>query len=151
MSFWNQMRIGTSAMSAQRMRMDIISNNIANSETTRTAAGGPYKRQDVVFMTSEENAFLPKFARARRGEPINTSSNERGVRVSEVITDDAEGMKVYDPSNPDADETGFVTYPNVNMVVEMTNMLSATRSYEAGMAVISFAKSMASRSIDIGR
>ncbi len=151
MSFWNQLRIGTSALSAQRLRMDVISNNIANAETTRTAEGGAYKRQDVIFMEDEENAFLPKFARARRGEDINVSSDDRGVRVSEFITDESEGLRVYDPSHPDADEEGFVTYPNVNMVVEMTNMLSATRSYEAGLAVINFAKQMALRSIDIGR
>jgi flagellar basal-body rod protein FlgC len=151
MSFWNQMRIGTSGLNAQRLRMDVISNNIANAETTRTAEGGAYKRKDVVFMTDEENAFLPKFARARRGEPINSSTDQRGVRVAEITTDDGEGMKVYDPSHPDADENGYVTYPNVNLVVEMTNMLSATRSYEANLAVINFAKQMALRSLDIGR
>ncbi len=151
MSFWNQMRIGTSGLNAQRLRMDVISNNIANAETTRTAEGGAYKRRDVVFMADEENAFLPKFARARRGEPINSSSDKRGVRVSEITVDEEEGMRVYDPSHPDADEEGYVTYPNINLVVEMTNMLSATRSYEANLAVVNFAKQMALRSIDIGR
>ena len=151
MSFWNQMRIGTSGLNVQRLRMDIISNNIVNAETTRTAEGGAYKRADVVFMADEENAFLPKFARARRGEPINSSADERGVRVADITTDETEGMRVYDPSHPDADTSGYVTYPNVNLVVEMTNMLSATRSYEAGLAVVNFAKQMALRSLDIGR
>lgn len=151
MSFWNQLRIGTTALNAQRTRMDVISNNIANAETTRTASGGPFQRQDVIFMEDEKKAFLPKFARARRGEDINVSADQTGVRVAQIKTDTSEGQRVYDPTNPDADETGYVTYPNVNMVVEMTNMLSATRSYEAGLAVINFAKTMATRAIDIGR
>lgn len=151
MSFWNQIRIGTSALNAQRTRMDVISNNIANAETTRTAAGGPFQRQDVIFVEDEKNAFLPKFARLRRGIDTNVSADQVGVRVAEIKTDESEGQRVYDPTHPDADEDGYVIYPNVNMVVEMTNMLSATRSYEAGLAVINFAKSMATRAIDIGR
>lgn len=151
MSFWTALRIGSSGMSAQRLRMDIISNNVANAETTRTAEGGPYKRQDVVFMPKAQSTFLPEFVRARQAQNTESTSEERGVKVAEVTTDDSEGLKVYDPSHPDADEEGFVTYPNVNLVVEMTNMLSATRSYEANLAVINFAKQMALRAIDIGR
>jgi len=151
MSFWTQLRISASGMSAQRLRMDIISNNIANAETTRTAEGGPYKRQDVVFMPKAQNTFLPEFVRARQSQDVELASEERGVKVAQVTTDDSEGTKVYDPSHPDADADGFVTYPNVNMVVEMTNMLSATRSYEANLAVVSFAKQMALKAIDIGR
>ena len=151
MSFWTALRIGSSGMSAQRLRMDIISNNIANAETTRTAEGGPYKRQDVIFMPKAQSTFLPEFIRARQAQDIEAISEERGMKVAEVTTDDSEGLKVYDPSHPDADKDGFVTYPNVNMVVEMTNMLSATRSYEANLAVINFAKQMAIRAVDIGR
>jgi flagellar basal-body rod protein FlgC len=151
MSFWTALRIGSSGMSAQRLRMDIISNNIANAETTRTAEGGPYKRQDVIFMPKAQSTFLPEFIRARQAQDIEALSEERGMKVAEVTTDDSEGLKVYDPSHPDADKDGFVTYPNVNMVVEMTNMLSATRSYEANLAVINFAKQMAIRAVDIGR
>jgi len=151
MSFWTALRIGSSGMSAQRLRMDIISNNIANAETTRTAEGGPYKRQDVIFMPKAQSTFLPEFIRARQAQDIEAISEERGMKVAEVTTDDSEGLKVYDPSHPDADIDGFVTYPNVNMVVEMTNMLSATRSYEANLAVINFAKQMALRAVDIGR
>lgn len=151
MSFWTALRIGSSGMSAQRLRMDIISNNIANAETTRTAEGGPYKRQDVIFMPKAQSTFLPEFIRARQAQDFEAISEERGMKVAEVTTDVSEGLKVYDPSHPDADEDGFVTYPNVNMVVEMTNMLSATRSYEANLAVINFAKQMAIRAVDIGR
>lgn len=151
MSFWTALRIGSSGMSAQRLRMDIISNNIANAETTRTAEGGPYKRQDVIFMPKAQSTFLPEFIRARQAQNFEAISEERGMKVAEVTTDDSEGLKVYDPSHPDADKDGFVIYPNVNMVVEMTNMLSATRSYEANLAVINFAKQMAIRAVDIGR
>ncbi|MEI7988312.1 MAG: flagellar basal body rod protein FlgC [Chloroflexota bacterium] len=151
MSFWNQFRIGAEGLNVQRLRMDVISNNIANAETTRTAEGGAFKRKDVIFIEDERNAFLPKFARALRGENTNVSADQRGVRVSEIKTDDTEGQKVYDPNHPDADSEGYVTYPNVNMVVEMTNMLSATRSYEANLAIVNFAKTMARSSIDIGR
>jgi flagellar basal-body rod protein FlgC len=148
MSVWNILRVGASALSAQRLRLDIISNNIANAETTRTAEGGPYKRQDVVFTPQGSNSFLPQFIAARRGMQQPTG----GVQVSQIVSDGADnGPRVYDPSHPDADKDGFVTYPNVNMVVEMTNMLSASRSYEAGMAVIDAAKRMALKALDIGR
>ncbi|KAA3648407.1 MAG: flagellar basal body rod protein FlgC [Chloroflexi bacterium] len=153
MSFWNTLRVGMSGLSAQRLRLDVIANNVANAETTRTEEGGPYRRKDVVFTPQGQDQFLPGLVKARRTE--NASPNALldvgGVRVSEVITDDEELPKVYDPSHPDADEEGFVTYPNVNIVVEMTNMLSATRSYEANLSIIEAAKSMALRALDIGR
>jgi flagellar basal-body rod protein FlgC len=149
MSFWNMLQIGASALSAQRLRMDVISNNIANSETTRTESGGPYQRQDVVFQTSQKDSFLPAFIRARHvQDAMETKVN--GVTVSQIVTDDTPGSKVYEPTHPDADENGYVTYPNVNIVVEMTNMLSATRSYEANLTVVDMAKRMAMKALDIG-
>lgn len=148
MSFWEALRIGASGLTAQRMRLDVISNNIANAQTTRTAEGGPYKRQDVVFTAEEQNSFRPAFVSA-----MNKGENQAngGVRVSEIITDTSEGSKVYDPSHPDADKDGYVLYPNVDPVVEMTNMLSATRSYEANLAVVDAAKTMALKALDIAR
>jgi flagellar basal-body rod protein FlgC len=148
MSFLNSIRISASGLLAQRMRLDVISNNIANAQTTRTAAGGPYQRQDVVFTADEQNKQLPDFIAARHGE---SQGNAGGVRVAEIITDTSEGARVYDPTHPDADVQGFVTYPNVNPVVEMTNMLSATRSYEANLSVIDAAKRMALKALDIGK
>jgi flagellar basal-body rod protein FlgC len=148
MSFWDSLRIGASGLLAQRLRLDVISNNIANAQTTRTAEGGPYKRKDVVFMAEGQNERLPQFLAERRGD---TGAVGGGVRVAEIITDDSEGARVYDPTHPDADENGYVTYPNVNPVIEMTNMLSATRSYEANLSVIDAAKRMALRALDIGR
>jgi len=152
MSFWDTLRIGAAALNAQRLRLDLISNNVANAETTRTEAGGPYQRQDVVFTTRAPHAFLPALLKARRsGESLNTALPLDGVHVARLVTDDTPGPRVYDPTHPDADADGFVTYPNVNLVTEMTNMLSATRSYEAAMSVIEAAKRMALRALDIGR
>lgn len=151
MSFWNCLRIGASALSAQRLRLDLISNNIANAQTTRTETGEPYQRQDVVFAAQQQNRFLPAFLAARlKGKP-GLDANTGGVQVQQIVTNDQPGPQVYDPSHPDADEDGYVTYPNVNLVVEMTNMLSATRSYEANLTVIEAAKRMALKALDIGR
>jgi flagellar basal-body rod protein FlgC len=148
MSFWDSLRIGASGLLAQRLRLDVISNNIANAQTTRTAEGGPYRRQDVVFTAQNQSSFLPAFIAARRGEPHAITS---GVQVATITSDASEGPRVYDPTHPDADDEGYVSYPNVNPVIEMTNMLSATRSYEANLTVIDAAKRMALKALDIGR
>jgi flagellar basal-body rod protein FlgC len=148
MSFWEALRIGSSGLTAQRLRLDLISNNIANAQTTRTENGGAYQRQDAVFMPEEQNASLPRSIAARRNQ---LSSLQGGVRVAEITTDTETGPRVYDPTHPDADEDGYVTYPNVDIVVEMTNMLSATRSYEANLASIEAVKRMALKALEIGR
>lgn len=148
MSFWESLRIGSTGLTAQRLRLDLISNNIANAQTTRTEKGGAYQRQDVVFMPEEKKAYLPEVIAARRDQ---LSSLQGGVRVAEITTDTETGPRVYDPTHPDADEDGFVTYPNVNIVVEMTNMLSATRSYEANLASVEAVKRMALKALEIGR
>lgn len=149
MSFWDSLRIGASGLLAQRLRLDVISNNIANAQTTRTDEGGPYRRQDVVFQAEgQKKDILPGFIAARH-QALEPAAN--GVQVAQITTDESEGLRVYDPTHPDADEEGFVTYPNVNPVVEMTNMLSATRSYEANLTVIDAAKRMALKALDIGR
>ncbi len=148
MSFWNSLRIGLSGLTAQRLRLDLISNNIANAQTTRTDAGGPFKRQDVIFTTEEQNTFLPKLIAARRSQE---ASVQGGVRVAQITTDTETGPRVYDPTHPDADADGYVTYPNVDIVVEMTNMLSATRSYEANLASVEASKRMALKALEIGK
>jgi flagellar basal-body rod protein FlgC len=144
MSFWEALRISASGLTAQRLRMDVISNNIANAQTTHTADGGPYKRQDVVFTAEGQDSF----------SSVLENSNDQysgGVKVSEIVTDNTPGSQVYDPTNPDADKDGYVLYPNVDPVVEMTNMLSATRSYEANLSVVDAVKTMASKALDIAR
>lgn len=148
MSFWESLRIGASGLLAQRLRLDVVSNNIANAQTTRTDEGKPYQRKDVVFMAEGKKPFMPGFVAARMGQASNPSG---GVRVAEITTDTSQGARVYDPSHPDADKDGYVLYPNVDLVVEMTNMLSATRSYEANLAAVDAAKRMALKALDIGR
>jgi flagellar basal-body rod protein FlgC len=148
MSFWQALRIGTSGLTAQRLRLDLISNNIANAQTTQTEEGGPYQRQDVIFMPAGENPALPRQVAARRA---GLGALQGGVRVREIITDTEAGSRVYDPQHPDADEDGYVNYPNVDIVVEMTNMLSATRSYEANLSAIEAVKRMALKALEIGR
>ncbi len=149
MSFWNSLRISSSALNAQRLRLDLISNNIANAETTRTASGTPYQRQDVVFSANPGSSFLPLLIRARQETTANVQLG--GVRAAQIVTDQTPGAKVYDPTHPDADAQGFVTYPNVNLVVEMTNMLSATRSYEANLTTLQATRRMALRALEIGK
>lgn len=152
MSIWNIMRIGASALNAQRLRLDVIANNIANVETTHTEAGGPYRRQDVVFTPQGQVNPGPQFAPAARASGLAvTPLKMGGVAVSRIVADDEPGPRVYDPTHPDADEEGYVEYPNVNLVVEMTNMLSASRSYEASLSVIEAARQMALQALNIGR
>lgn len=134
-----------SGLTAERFRMDVISNNIANVNTTRTAEGGAYKRQMVMF--APRGANEPSFAQML-SEKLNTGS---GVRVVGVNKDDSPSRKVYDPAHPDANKDGYVEMPNVNVVTEMVDMISATRGYEANVTVINAAKSMALKALEIGK
>jgi len=150
MGYLTAFRIGASGLTAQRLRLDVISNNIANVETTRTEEGGPYQRQDVVFNALGQRVPFANLLLVNRtvGEK---ALNMKGVEVSEIVTDTTPGTTVYSPTHPDADENGYVTYPNVNLVVEMTNMLSATRSYEANLSVIDASRTMTLKALEIGR
>ena len=137
MGLFNSMRISGSALTAQRLRMDVIAGNIANADTTRlNGQRQPYQREQVVFA------------------PLQTSSNSPGdgLQVTSIVKDNSPGKQVYDPANPDADpNTGLVAYPNVDTTTEMTDMLSASRAYEANVTVLDSIKQMAQRSIDLGR
>ena len=137
MGLFSSMRISGSALTAQRLRMDIIAGNIANADTTRlNGQRQPYQRQQVVFQPLQ---------------PAAGSSGE-GLQVASVINYQSPGRQVYDPANPDADpNTGLVAYPNVDTTTEMTDMLSASRAYEANVTVLNSIKQMAQRSIDLGR
>jgi flagellar basal-body rod protein FlgC len=149
MSFWSSLRISSSALFAQRLRLDTISNNVANAETTKTEDGGAFQRKDVVFTANNKVPFLANLMLTNRsiGE---RALNLQGVKVAEIKTDTTPGDMVYEPTHPNADENGYVTYPNVDLTVEMTNMLSASRSYEANLAMVEAAKSMANKAIEIG-
>ena len=137
-----------SALTAQRLRMDVIASNLANAEATSTPEGGQYKRERVVFEPVLRDTF-EKMNDQPGTSPTQAPTN--GVQVSGIVQDDEEPRMVYDPTHPDANDDGFVAYPNVDLVTEMTDMLSASRSYEANITVLNVAKSMAQKTLDLGR
>ncbi len=143
MSIFRAMDISATGMTAQQVRTDIISQNIANVNTTRDAKGKAYKRKTVVF---EEKSY-PTFDESLS---FATGHTGKGVKVTEIVEDPSEGRLVYDPSHPDADKDGYVMYPNVNTVTEMTNLIDATRAYEANVTVLNSTKGMALKALDIG-
>lgn len=145
MKIFRSIDIAASGLTAERLRMDIISNNIANVSSTRTEGGGPYRRQMPVFAPREAESFADVFNRTR-----NEMSSE-GVRVVGITKDSSPFKRVYDPQHPDADKDGYVNMPNVNVVAEMVDMISSSRSYEANVTVINAAKSMALKALEIGR
>lgn len=145
MSFFGSLDTSASGLTAQQLRLDIISQNIANVNTTRTAQGGAYKRKSVVF---EEIKNQPSsFANILKEK----QSGNNGVRVSKIVTDETPGNMIYNPSHPDANEKGYVEMPNVNIVDEMVNMISASRSYEANVNSFNATKAMFTKALEIGR
>lgn len=147
MGYFTSLEIGASALTAQRLRMDTISQNIANANTTRTEKGTPYRRRLVVF--EEKSSDIPF------SEYLTKSSRERfagsGVRVAKIVEDSSPLKRIYDPGNPDADAEGYVNMPNVDIITEMVNMISATRAYEANVTSINTTKSIAMKALEIGR
>ena len=147
MSFFGSLDVSASGLTAQRLRMDIIAENIANVETTRTQDGSPYKRKTVLFQErGGASPFSEYFSKAMG----NIVQDVRGVRVTKVVTDNRPGAKVYEPGHPDADADGYVTKPNVNIVEEMVNMISASRSYEANVTAFGTTKSMIAKTLEMG-
>ncbi|MCI5726322.1 MAG: flagellar basal body rod protein FlgC [Clostridium sp.] len=134
MNTFSAMRISASGLSAERLRMDTITSNIANAQTTRTEDGGPYTRKVAVFK-----------------EALDSKMRPIGVTAIEIQDDESEYRKVYDPSNPDADETGYVTYPNVNILNEMADMIASTRAYEANVDTLTSNKAMYMKALEIGK
>lgn len=154
MRFLDGIDISASGLTAQRLRMDTIASNMANVETTRRANGkGPYRRQVVVFEARNDIKPTSKFQNILK-EQQKAEATGYGVRVKEIKElneNQAPFRRVYDPTHPDADAQGYVNYPNVNIVEEMTNMISATRAYEANAKVIEASKAMAVKALEIGR
>lgn len=144
MSWFNALVSSASGLTAERLRMDIISNNVANANTTRTETGGPFRRRVAVLESiSPFQTFLEQ---ARRGGPP-----EGGVRVARIVEDPRPFKVKYDPSHPDADENGYVRLPNVEIVTEMVDLISASRAYEANVTALNAFKSMALKALEIGR
>ncbi|HZN95157.1 MAG TPA: flagellar basal body rod protein FlgC [Myxococcales bacterium] len=143
MDFFTALNISSSGLSAERERVNVASSNLANAESTRSADGsGPYRRRDPVLESVSFDAALS----GASGEP-----GAVGVKVAEIVEDQRPGRKVYSPGHPDADEKGFVTFPNVNPVHEVVNLLSASKSYEANASAVDTLKGMAQRALDIAR
>jgi flagellar basal-body rod protein FlgC len=145
MNFLNALHISSSGLSAQRIRMNIISSNLANINATRTPEGGPYRRRDVVFSASPLHATFKDMLKNRMAQGLYE------VKVVDIIKDARPPLLQYDPQHPDANEQGYVAKPNINLVEEMVNMMSATRSYEANVTAINATKGMALKALEIGK
>ncbi|MFN7685946.1 MAG: flagellar basal body rod protein FlgC [Oligoflexia bacterium] len=145
MDFFSSMRVSASGLDAQMKRMNTISSNIANAETTRGVDGGPYRRKDAILAANTDRESFDEILGGQLDEDV------QGVLVTEVHEDTGAPRLVYQPSHPDADENGYVAMPNVNTVQEMANMISAQRSYEANVTAMGAAKAMAQKALEIGR
>jgi flagellar basal-body rod protein FlgC len=145
--FFTAMEVSASGLSAQRTRMNVASSNLANAGTTRRADGpGPYRRKDVVLTTAPT-------ATAEGADPVRASGDGPAfeVKVAAIQEDQRPPRMEFDPGHPDADANGYVAYPNVNVVEEMVDMITASRAYEAGVTAIDSAVSMAERALTIGK
>ena len=144
--FLSGFRIGSCGMAAQRARMNTISSNIANINTTQTPEGGPYRRKDVVFEAVQDGKTF--------GDMVGVNDPKKDfnqVQVSDVVYDKKGPLMKYEPGHPDANPDGYVAYPNINLMEEMTNMIQANRSYEANVQAIQTTKDMALSALEIGR
>jgi len=147
MSIFSSFDVNASGLTAERYRMDIISENVANANTTRTEDGTPYKRKIVTFAEKESQTPFSKVLNERMDH-----YSGKGVKVSSLSEDTKTEMnKVYDPSHPDADKDGYVTYPNVNIVTEMTNLIDASRAYEANATAFTASKAIAVKGLEMGQ
>jgi flagellar basal-body rod protein FlgC len=143
MDIFDSLKISSSALRAQQLRLNTISSNLANIETTRTPEGGAYRKREVVFQ-STDSPFAKRLEQSLKG-------SIQAVEVSEIRISNTPPRIVYDPSHPDADADGRVAMPNINVLDEMVDMISATRAYEANVTAIKAAKRMALKALEIGR
>ena len=133
-----------SGLTAERLRMDVISNNIADVNTTHTAEGGPYRRQMVVFQPRDNQREFSRIL----SQQIDAGE---GVRVTGITRDESPARLIFDPQHPDANRDGYVEMPNINIVNEMVDMITATRAYEANVTAVNAAKNMAMKALEIGK
>lgn len=145
MNFLDALQTSSTGLAAQRLRMNLISSNLANISTTRTAKGGPYQRKEPVFeAVQKEGGFHDQLSSKMR-------SGVTDVKVSEILEDGRPPLTRYDPHHPDADKKGYVAMPNINVMEEMVNMMMASRSYEANVAAVNATKKMALKALEIGK
>ena len=145
MGFFKSMAISSSGLSAQRLRMNTLSANLATANPTRTEEGGPYKRRDVVFSATPTGSPFEDFLNGTNGAQLSK------VQVVDIHQDTKDPRLVFDPTHPDADGEGYVEMPNIQVMTEMVNMITATRAYEANATAVNEAKQMAVKSLEIGR
>ncbi|HVJ05325.1 MAG TPA: flagellar basal body rod protein FlgC [Candidatus Saccharimonadales bacterium] len=147
MNLFGVMGISASGLSAERMRAEVVASNMANAESTHTTEGGPYQRKEVVFQSTAPSSFRMRLATASEsGVPSNGSG---GVSVRSIVSDTAAPIMRYEPSHPDADSDGFVAYPNINPVLEMTDLMGAARAYQMNASAVQAAKQMIQQSIEL--
>lgn len=146
MGIFSSLNISATALTAERTRMDVISKNIANVNTTRTSSGKPYRRQMPLFKEMEGKSFSSILSSEN-----NKLSEGNGVKITGIAEDKTPFKSMYNPGHPDADRDGYVLMPNIDVVTEMVDMITASRSYEASMTSINSAKSMAMKALEIGR
>ena len=145
MSMFNALEISGSAMQAERQRAEVVAANMANAETTHTPSGGPYRRKEVVFSSSGNTPFQMLLAGFRR----LTGRASPAVRISRIVNDPAPPLKKYEPGHPDADSSGYVSYPAINPIEEMVDLMGAVRAYQLNAAAVSATKQMIQGSMDI--
>jgi flagellar basal-body rod protein FlgC len=151
MGLFDAINASGSGLTAERMRMDVTSENLANAETTKAANGQPYRRKEVVLQEAGGSGsdFASVLSAAQGGG--SSSSDVNGVKVAGIVEDSSPLKRIYDPGHPDADKNGYVTMPNVNTVTEMTDLISSSRAYEANVTAMQTAKTMFSRTLDLLR
>lgn len=147
MGFFKSINVSATGLTAERLRMDIISKNIANADTTRTSAGTPYRRQMAIFKEQTSGNSFQQFLNEAQGK----STGGNGVEVVKIAEDQTAFKRVYNPGHPDADEEGYLLMPNVDVVTEMVNLISASRGYEANVTALNASKTMAAKALEIGR
>jgi flagellar basal-body rod protein FlgC len=145
MGYFSSLNISASALTAERLRMDIISQNLANINTTRAEDGKPYRRKVVVFEEKQGTRAFSDYL----NQSMTARNTGSGVRVAGIVEDTSPYKRVFDPGHPDADETGFVSLPNVETITEMINMIAASRAYEANVTAMNTTKAMALKALDI--
>jgi flagellar basal-body rod protein FlgC len=143
MNLFGVMGISASGLSAERTRAEVVASNMANAESTHTAEGGPYQRKEVVFQSASPSSFRMQLAGA------NGSASVGGVAVRSIVSDAAAPVMRYEPSHPDADANGFVAFPNINPVLEMTDLMGAARAYQMNASAVQAAKQMIQQSIEL--
>jgi flagellar basal-body rod protein FlgC len=151
MGLFDALNVSGSGLSAERLRMDVVAENLANAQTTKDASGQPYKRKEVVLQEIGGGGFGAQLAGAMGARTASTDSSVGGVQVAGIVQDSTAGKMVYDPGHPDANAQGYVQMPNVDPVTEMVDLITASRSYEADVTAMQTAKQMFTKTLDLLR